>query len=405
MKGNEVMGKEVTFKAKSVKKMDNPLKDASKADSKKYICYVKLQDVPAEFANWMGTNPRDQKLTTAVAKDIERSIESGVSNFHEINRGIVMSVDAFAFNNKTDEVTVTLSDPCIHGNIDGGHTLKIILNAQKKNTLVFEQYVYFEFFTGIKDPAQLAEARNSSVQVDRRSIEELNKSFDFVKMALKDTGFYNRIAFKQNEHHGERNIIDIREIIAIMNMFNHLITPPNSDTQPITSYTGKELSLNKFLNLKASRDQVVKNMTPILPDIYKLWDTIELTFPEKGKNANRIYKRKKYAKYVDDSTPVGNSLFSNKPMTYCVPKGLMYPIVGAFRALVNIDPSSQKYSWKVDPQIAWEDLGGKLINIIITSSEDLSDTPDVVGKSSNTWDLLYKEVLIYSMLHSSKGNG
>lgn len=132
MKGKKVMGKEVTFKAKSVKKMDNPLKDASKAVSKKYICYVKLQDVPAEFANWMGTNPRDQKLTTAVAKDIERSIESGVSNFHEINRGIVMSVDTFTFNNKADEVTVTLSDPCIHGNIDGGHTLKIILNAQKK---------------------------------------------------------------------------------------------------------------------------------------------------------------------------------------------------------------------------------------------------------------------------------
>ena len=163
---------------------------------------------------------------------------------------------------------------------------------RKKTPLFFEKYVYFEFFTGIKDPAQLAEARNSSVQVDRRSIEELNKSFDFVKIALKDTGFYNRIAFKQNEHHGELNIIDIREIIAIMNMFNHLITPQGSDIQPITSYTGKELSLNRFLNLKDSRDQVVKNMTPILPDIYKLWDTIELTFPEKGKNANRIIRGK-----------------------------------------------------------------------------------------------------------------
>lgn len=397
------MGKEVTFKAKSVKKMDNPLEDGSKADSQKYICYVKLQDVPEEFAEWMGTNPRDQKLTTAVAKDIEKSIESGVPNFHEINRGIVMSIDTFAFNNKTDEVTVTLTNPDVHGNIDGGHTLKIILNAQKNNSLVFEQYVYFEFFTGIKDPAQLAEARNSSVQVDRRSIEELNKSFDYVKIALKDTDFYNRIAFKQNEHHGEQNIIDVREIIAIMNMFNRNITPQSSDTQPIVSYTGKEASLSRFLNLKESRDQIVKNMTPILPDIYKLWDTIELTFPEKGKIANRIYKRKKYSRYAGDNTYVGCSLFSNKPMTYCVPKGLMYPIVGAFRALVEVDSSSQKYSWKIDPQVAWDDLGSKLINIIMTSSEDLSDSPDAVAKSSNTWDLLYKEVLIYSMTHAQGG--
>jgi hypothetical protein len=42
-------------------------------------------------------------------------------------------------------------------------------------------------------------------------------------------------------------------------------------------------------------------------------------------------------------------------------------------------------------------LAGKLINIIMTSSEDLSGSPDAVAESPNTWDLLYKEILIYSM--------
>lgn len=261
----------IKFPAKQVKKMDNPMSELTKDGSKKYVCYVRLQDVPAKFEDWMRTNPRDQKLTTNVAKEIAKSIDSGCKNFHEKNRGIVMSVDKFAYDNKTGMIKVTLSDPEIHGNIDGGHTLKIILTKQKNNELFFEQYVFFEFFTGISSPVELAEARNQSVQVDQRSIEELNRSFEPIKAALKNESFYNRIAFKQNEHVGDKNVIDVREIIAIMNMFNQSLYPKGGDAQPIQSYTGKETSLNRFLRLKDSRDQIVKNMTPIIPDIF---DTI-----------------------------------------------------------------------------------------------------------------------------------
>ena len=392
----------VEFPAKQVKKMDNPVSDLARDGSKKYVCYVRLQDVPARFADWMRTNPRDQKLTTNVAKEIAKSIESGCKNFHEKNRGIVMSVDKFVYNNKTGMVKVTLLDPEIHGNIDGGHTLKIILKKQKDNELLFEQYVFFEFFTGISSPVELAEARNQSVQVDQRSIEELNRSFESIKEALKNESFYNRIAFKQNEHVGEKNVIDIREIIAIMNMFNQSIYPQNGDVQPIQSYTGKEASLNRFLRLRASRDQIVKNMAPIIPDIFRIWETVETTFADKGNTANRTYRKKKMAKYVDEKTIVNYSVFGNQPMNYVLPKGLIFPIVAAFRALVHVDRSTQLYSWIISPEKVWDKLGGKLINIIMTSAEEQTDSPDAVAKSPNTWDLLFKEVLLYSMLNGKR---
>lgn len=391
----------IEFPAKQVKKMDNPISELSKDGTKKYVCYVRLQDVPAKFGEWMYTNPRDQKLTTDVAKAIMRSIENGCNNFHEKNRGIVMSVDEFSYDNKTSQIKVTLTDSEIHGNIDGGHTLKIILEKQKNNELLFEQYVFFEFFTGITSPVELAEARNQSVQVDQRSIEELNRSFDAIKDALKNESFFGRIAFKQNEHYGEKNIIDVREVIAIMNMFNQSIYPPTGDTQPIQSYTGKEASLNRFMRLKDARDQIIKNMTPIIPDIFKIWEMIETTFADKGNTANRTYRKKKMSKYKDDETIVSYSTFGNKPLNYVLPKGIIFPIAGAFRALVGVDKTTQLYSWKMDPEIVWEKLGGKLINIIMTSSEDLSDSPDAVAKSPNTWDLLYKEILIYAMLNSN----
>lgn len=389
----------IEFPAKQVKRMDNPMSELTNDGSRKYVCYVKLQDVPAKFENWMRTNPRDQKLTTNVAKEIAKSIENGCKDFHEKNRGIVMSVDKFAFDNKTGMVKVTLSDPEIHGNIDGGHTLKIILTKQKNNELLFEQYVFFEFFTGISSPVELAEARNQSVQVDQRSIEELNRSFEPIKEALKNEGFYGRIAFKQNEHVGEKNVIDVREVIAIMNMFNQSLYPKEGDTQPIQSYTGKEASLNRFLRLKDSQDQIVKNMTPIIPDIFNIWEMVETTFADKGNTVNRTYRKKKMAKYVDENTVVGYSIFGDRPMNYVLPKGLIFPIVAAFRALVKVDKSTQVYSWVMSPEKIWDKLGGKLINIIMTSSEDLSDSPDAVAKSPNTWDLLYKEILLYSMLN------
>lgn len=392
----------IEFPAKQVKRMDNPVTELSKDGSKKYVCYVKLQDVPAKFGEWMYTNPRDQKLTTDVAKAIMRSIESGSKNFHEKNRGIVMSVEDFLYDNKTGRIKVTLTDPEVHGNIDGGHTLKIILQKQKNNELLFEQYVFFEFFTGITSPVELAEARNQSVQVDQRSIEELNRSFEPIKEALKNESFYDRIAFKQNEHYGEKNIIDVREIIAIMNMFNQSIYPPTGDTQPIQSYTGKEASLNRFLRLKDARNQIIKNMTPIIPEIFQIWEMIETTFADKGNAANRTYRKKKMSKYEKDDTIVTYSIFGNVPMNYVLPKGIIFPIVGAFRALVKVDKSTQKYDWKMSPRMVWDKLGGKLINIIMTSSEDLSDSPDAVAKSPNTWDLLYKEILIYAMLNSGE---
>ena len=70
----------IEFPAKQVKKMDNPVSELTKEGSKKYVCYVKLQDVAVKFGDWLCTNPRDQKLTTNVAKEIAKSIESGCKN-------------------------------------------------------------------------------------------------------------------------------------------------------------------------------------------------------------------------------------------------------------------------------------------------------------------------------------
>ncbi|WP_054696353.1 hypothetical protein [Syntrophomonas palmitatica] len=236
------------------------------------------------------------------------------------------------------------------------------------------------------------------MQVDLKSIEELRDSFEVIKEVLKDQPFANRVAYKMNEEFNGKVTIDVREIITILNMFNQALYPIKSkeggllETQPIQSYTGKEASLRKFLNLgKDNREQIIINMKPIIGDIFRLWDCVERNFGIVAHRSGRRYGTRKYSKF-DNNNVVGKALFSEEDLKYIVPKGIIYPIVSSFRALIYIDEKTNKYCWRKDPLEAWETLGMKLVNIVL---DEKSDNPEMLGKNNNLWSNLFKEVLIY----------
>lgn len=383
---------------KEFKKMNDPV---SKGEGHtKYVCYAQCSSIPNEFENWMETNPRDQKMSTKVAEGIIESLKQNI-DFHELNRGIVMSIEKVSYDNEKKTAVIEMADPTIHGNIDGGHTLRSILNLKGQGILSDDRYVFLELFTGISSPVELAAARNTSVQVDLKSIEELKNSFDVIKKALSSLKFKDRIAYKMNEHYYEDIAsIDVREIITVLNMFNQALYPIKQkdgtigEIQPIQSYTGKEISLKKYLNLgKEDRELITKKMTPIIKDIFDLWDTIEKEFPIKAAEANKRYGNKKYSKFNKELV-VGKTLFSQTDIKYLVPKGIMYPLVGAFRSLIVVDEITGEYRWRKSPFDVWNKIGGKLSSIVL---EEKADNPEIIGKSTNLWSNLFKEVLLYGI--------
>lgn len=367
----------------------------------KHICYLDTATIPKELRSWSNTNPRDQKMTTDVAKAIIDSLEEN-DDFHELNRGLLFSVESVHYDNRTELLTIELTNNDIHGNIDGGHTLRAIFDAQTETKNLDARYVFAEFFVGITSPVELAAARNTSVQVDLKSQEELKKSFDSLKSILEPLPFEKRIAYHMNQHYDEGvQIIDVREIITILNMFNQNLYPVlgqeglSGDGQPIQSYTGKEVSLKRFLNQgKESRERILENMRPIIEDIFLLWEAVEREFPQKVKNGKRQYGVKKYAKY-NKGEIVGRSLFYQEDLIYLVPKGIVYPVTGAFRALVSIDAATGKYTWKKDPLNVWSILGDRLAAIVWDEKEE---NPEYLGKSRNLWSNLFKEVLLYTLV-------
>lgn len=398
---------QIKLRAKEFKKMADPCSPDSK--HVKYVCYVQAKSIPQEMDQWMATNPREQKMTTNVATKIKNSLAEN-SNFHELNRGIVMSAEKAKWDNQTEELTLILDDPEIHGNIDGGHTLRAILEAKNKNILSSDRYVFMEVIVGLDSPVELAAARNTSVQVDLKSIAELENSFEVIKKAFERLPFSRRIQYKMNEHYNDGDIteIDVREIIAILLMFSQEIYPYKtgqgilSEIQPIQCYSGKEASLRKFLKCnstdenkqKSNREKMVKSMTPIIPDIFKLWEEIETSFATISGQAGKRYGTRKYSKF-NGGEKVGSSYFEEKDLQYIVPKGIMYPIVGAFRGLVLVDEKQGNYYWKKNPIDVWNTIGTKLVSIVL---DEKTENPDVLAKNSNLWSNLFKEVYIYAYM-------
>ena len=88
----------IQMKAKSFKKMECPNEENGEGRAK-YVCYIQCASIPDELLNWMATNPREQKMSTNVAKKISDGLIN--KNFHELNRGILMSVDDITYDNKT----------------------------------------------------------------------------------------------------------------------------------------------------------------------------------------------------------------------------------------------------------------------------------------------------------------
>ena len=420
----------ITIPVKQFRRLNDPFEETSKERPIKFRFYVNTRDVPEVLLEWMQTNPRRQNLKTATAKSIAAALSEDNQSFHLWNRGILLSVADITFDNRTNLATLYMSDPTIHGDIDGGHTLRIILEHNKKlaeakklgkNLEDFpEQYVEFEAITNLNSSVDLAEARNTSVAVDTKTIEELNHSFDILKSIMaghlvQGEEYLKRIETKQNQARAKqiRNPIDIREIVSIFNMFNQRLYPnkrlnPFDAVSPIQSFTGKEVSLQRFLDMglpdtaskeeqRQVREEEIQHMKPIIRDIIELWDHIECHLTDATAANGRRYGAKKYANYNPDAPEerLPKAMFSNMPLRYTVPKGLLYPLVGSFRALVELDENGD-YTWIVPPLQAWDELKNTLAEYLMSSSGELGNAPTAIGKSKPLWNTLYLTVCSYA---------
>lgn len=390
------MSKELKFKVESFRKIPNPYLSKENGEKKAmmYIAICDVKNLPDDIP--METNPRKQKLTMGVPKKIKASLlDETYLDFYLLNRGLCISAADVTFNNYSNEMTVLFEDFEYHGDVDGGHTYEVI-KANRDKLEFNKQFVKLEILTGIEDIFQrLAAARNTSTQVQDKSIAELENRFEIIKKATEGERYYSDIYFEENDE----GSIDVTDILAILNMFN-LDAYPDKEKFPTASYSSKKKCINTYIECHKQYGDTAENpyvkMVPIMKDIFKLYDYIEV-------NMARYYKEKyssgKYGSIKGVSPSKRGELFKSKflanNMEYITPTGFIYPILGSFRALLKEEQGV--YKWTKNPFVVMDELGGDLVATTVERSRTLGNNPQSVGKDAGNWKTLYMTVRL-SML-------
>ncbi len=390
------------LKVSSFRKIPNPYVKSTNEFERKpemYVLICDVMDIPDDIP--MQTNPREQKLTTNVAKKIRESLTNhSERNFYLLNRGLLLSCSKVSYDNVSSEVSLSFDDLGVHGDIDGGHTYKIIKES-KKELEPGEQYCKIEVLTGVEDMfEQLAAARNTSVQVPDASIAELEKRFEVLKDTFKNEAFANDINYKQNDI----KRIDIQDILSLLFLFNIDRYPTTSLTDfPISAYSGKKVCTDAYINASKQYEGNESNnpyekMKSIMVDVIKLYDMIELNMGDyyRGDTVGAKYGRIKGVATHQEGKPPFRTKFYQKKMKYISPNGFLIPILGAFRALVV--EKDGKYEWIKDPFKVLEDVGPTMVNATVEVSRQLGNNPNATGKSSTLWMNLFMCVKMQAMM-------
>ena len=147
-----------------------------------------------------------------------------------------------------------------NGIVDGAHTYKLILENQEyirgfnegANGERIEQYVEVRVLTGPRIPdlvSEIAGGLNTGVQVTPAALANLDRQFDWLKEAIKDAPFRDKIAFKQFEE-GDFTVTDI---LCILDLFNIDDFPVDGHKFPTKAYDSANRLLRAYIEAAEAR--------------------------------------------------------------------------------------------------------------------------------------------------------
>ena len=389
------MNKIFKFKAKEIRTIHSPYDIREKKFESTYILLVDLMDVPSELP--LDVNPREQKMTTSVAKKLKDAVKESTTDFYLNNRGIIISAKDVDIDNDNHIVTIDLGDQFeeedkhLYGILDGGHTYKAIISERDNIPDGITQYVRIEVIKDVQNITRLSDARNTSVQVTDIALFNLDDKFENIKKVIKNQVYANRVAFKDNEDK-DLHVYDLLRLMYAVDKDKY----PDDNSAPIQSYSGKAQVFKRYKD--AHDGFFYKSLVNYIPELVKLYDTIEKEIPEKYKQ----YKKESGVKKPSFGNVRGieipkngkaKTTFLNRQTDYTVSTGYIYPIFGAFRYLVNIDEKEKRVNWLFDPIEIWNEIGISLVR----NTFETCTTPNATGKDRQLWLSNYRIVETQSL--------
>lgn len=380
----------------SFRKIPNPYKEGPSSVSQMYTAICDVKDLPDDLIDWMETNPRKQNTNSGVAKKIKTSLVESGSDFHLLNRGILLSANDVTFNNYDNTMRLVFTESEYHGNVDGGHTLMVILENRDELERG-QQYVKLEILTGVEGIFEdLAAARNTSTQVQDKSIANLRDYFELIKEVISTEEFKDRVYFMENDD-GD---IDVGDILAILNLFN-IDTYHEMESFPTISFSSRKKCIDNYIHLyekvKDDPENPYVKMKPIMVDIFKLYDFLESKMFDyyRAKNPAGKYGAVSGVITPKDARKTPKTKFYCDEISHGSPNGFLFPVLGALRALV--EEKDGKYRWTHNPFAILDKVGPDLVCTTVERSRTLGNDPVKVGKDTGNWQTLYMRVKFEAM--------
>lgn len=351
---------------------------------KTQYAYVALADIPVDFP--LSPNPRVPKPNEVIRR-VQASLESNDGRFHVLNRGITISAKSAEFDNSSGLLTIEIPDgEEEYGILDGGHTYEVVKRLAASTDKVEEQYIKLEILTGVESfLPQIASARNFSKQVKDISLANYSKKLEWLKEAM------GPVAKKVRWSENNPEVFDALEYIQAVAAFD--IHRYDDRSHPIEAYknAGKCLAL-------ATGDQL-SYLAPVVPQLITLYDTIRFQWwklykiPDengKGGRPGRLKEVQDRQRGISKLIQFPSLKDANPDdALYHVEKGLVIPLLSAFRSLLQEDSESKQLSWKVDPLDFWQQNGPMLIRKIMEASDQRNCNPHVVGRDKTVYEALY----------------
>lgn len=390
----------LTFKAFSFRRVESPF---DKDGKRSHIAVVEAQNLP-KLDGWREVNPRDANLRSPVSRLIRQTIDEKPEMFLFLNRGLVLVVKSVRFNNDTNEVTLVMDDKEKHGLLDGGHTYSVIQEAMSGTTEGWEPlYLAVQIISGFEELDEVVDivaARNTSRQVREDSILNLRNNFDSIREALAAQPYADKIAYKEFEL-GEENKprpVSIRDVLSYLICFD--VETFGEETHPHRAYHSKVGVERHFVN----NQQRMERLAVLLPQILVLRDTIYQTMPEVynkvGGEEGGAGKFGKLSGIKTKDKPTVPLHFVGDWSRYVIPGSYIYPVLAAFRTLVDKRPRS--FGWLADPLDVYHAHKEKLIKRLGTQARQFQNA-NKLGKDASTWVACY-DALEKALLRSRAGS-
>jgi hypothetical protein len=347
--------------------------------------------VSRDLWDWREVNPREVNKRSSVYKNISLTLTQEPERFHERNRGITVVAQDIAYDDKRQEVILTLADNKLHGVVDGAHTLSAVLEAQQaQEGAYWPAHVFFKVVEGLEldQIAEIAGGLNTSQQVDLKSLENLRAHFDELRDALKDEPYAEKIAYKMNED----KPVDVREVLYYLAVFD--AEAYDDKRHPVALFGRKEGIVRKFAEQAADpkSGDSFRILISKAPEILRLRDMIEKK--ALALNIGR-YNAGKGTRVRSDSNREAPLNFLNETCNGRIPLGWIMPMLAAFRANVAWDRPKGTFSWIVPLEELVDSCIEQLVLGIKDVHEQENSRPEYVGRNSIAWRMSYNTVSEY----------